>query len=257
MSAKRASKKSPGSYKTRFYREWLDKSDLIRQTVQVQETDLSIHSTVAVADQARELIIAFRLQLETYINSHHQFLTSLTPLTMDPLAPPIIKEMMKASQLAGVGPMASVAGAMSEGIGKHLVDGGCSEIMIENGGDLYLQRQRDVTVAVYAGESPLSNKVAIKIEKNRFPCGVCTSSGAIGHSLSMGVADSVTVVAKSTPLADAAATRLGNEIRQAENMRGHMEAALELARTIEGVDGALIICNEMMGAVGDVELVQL
>ena len=89
------------------------------------------------------------------------------------------------------------------------------------------------------------------------PWGICTSSGTIGHSLSMGEADSVTVVARSTYLADAVATRLGNEVGSAANGKESVNRALKLAQEIEGVTGVVVICGELLGAVGDVKLVKL
>ena len=102
---------------------------------------------------------------------------------------------------------------------------------MENGGDLFVARNQACTVAVYAGESPLSGKLAIGLQPDQMNCGVCCSSGTIGHSLSLGNADAVVVVAPST--------------------------AFELAGKIDGLSGVLIISGDRLGAWGDIELVQL
>jgi ApbE superfamily uncharacterized protein (UPF0280 family) len=152
--------------------------------------------------------------------------------------------------------MAAVAGTIAEYVGKGLMAQGQPEVMVENGGDVFLCRNQDCSAAIFAGESPLSYKVGIQIKKEQMPLGVCTSSGTVGHSLSLGEADSVTVLARSTALADAAATRLGNEVGHVRGGKEGVAQALEAAAGIEGIVGVVVICGELMGAAGDVELVE-
>ena len=123
----------------------------------------------------------------------------------------------------------------------------------ENGGDIFLQRNQECLTAIYAGESPLSNRIGLRITADTMPIGICTSSGSIGHSLSFGLADSVTVLAHDTALADTAATRLGNELKADEDM-AH---TLEVAQQIPDLLGVVVVKNETLGAWGDVELVKL
>jgi ApbE superfamily uncharacterized protein (UPF0280 family) len=53
--------------------------------------------------------------------------------------------------MASVGPMAAVAGAVAEFVCKGLIDEGYNEVIVENGGDIYLQRSTDCIIAVFAG----------------------------------------------------------------------------------------------------------
>ncbi|WP_457577726.1 UPF0280 family protein [Desulfomarina sp.] len=195
--------------------------------------------------------------MESYIAEHPIFLNSLVPLPPDDLAPPLIREMLYAAGKAGVGPMAAVAGVIAEYVGKGLMKNGCSQVMVENGGDLFLHRITECRVAIYAGESPLSNRVGIRLSPREMPLGICTSSGTVGHSLSFGNADSVTVVSRSTPLADAVATRLGNEVTGQGRGDGGVKKVLETGLAIEGVLGVVVICDKLMGAAGQVELIKL
>ncbi len=206
-----------------------------------------------VSTAATHLVIQYRVQLENYLRTNPGFLGALRPLGRDPLAPALVKSMMAAGQDADVGPMAAVAGAMAEYVGRGLLAAGCKEIIIENGGDIFLARRQECLSAIFAGESPLSYKLGLRIEAGRMPLGICTSSGTVGHSLSFGQADSVTVISPSTPRADAAATRLGNELKD-ENDIDH---CLEVARNINGISGVVVIKNEKLGVWGEVELVQL
>ncbi|MBT8360341.1 MAG: UPF0280 family protein [Desulfobacterales bacterium] len=230
----------------------------LRETfVRVKETDLHILSECDVTKPAGELTLTFRLQVEHYIEAFPEFALSRAPLSDDKLAVPIIRDMIAAGRNADVGPMAAVAGAISEYVGKGLIDRGCKEIIIENGGDIFLQRSRDCTIAVFAGDSPLSNRVGLQISSSRMPLGICTSSGTVGHSMSLGSADSVTVLAASAVMADAAATRLGNEVGTGNNKKDGINRALDVAGRLPDIRGALVICGEVMGAVGEVELVPL
>ena len=253
--------KDPESYRTRSYRQFPDQAELVATQVRVQETDLHILATKITTfdlkERATELVIQYRLQLEHYIVKHPLFLATLDPLPMDFLAPPLVREMLAAAQKAGVGPMAAVAGGIAEFVGRALAAEGAREIIVENGGDLYVQRLKECSVAIFAGQSPLSYKVGLRLFPSRMPVGVCTSSGSVGHSLSFGRADAAVVVARSTALADAAATRIGNEVKATLSATAGVERALAKAREIEGIEGAVVICGEVMGAMGAVELVRL
>ncbi len=256
LSGTSAGKKAPESYVDRKYRALAAGNMLVSSFVQVSETDLHILAESNVEEQSKELILEARLQIERYIHKHPVFMTALSPLPDDPLAPPIVADMLHAGQKAGVGPMAAVAGAVAGFVGRRLIASGVQEVLVENGGDIYLHRKTDCTVGIFAGESPLSYNIGIRIAKDSLPCGVCTSSGTVGHSLSFGIADSVTVVADSIALADAAATRLGNEVGRTEDRTAAIQHALECAGQIENIRGVVIICDELMGAAGDIELVR-
>jgi ApbE superfamily uncharacterized protein (UPF0280 family) len=242
---------APASYRQRTYRHAVQAAGLVASFVTVRETDLHILAATRVEDQAYDAVYRYRNQLENYLARRPEFLTALAPLPSDPLAPPIVREMLTAARAAGVGPMAAVAGAIAEFVGKELLAAGTAEIIIENGGDIFLHRSRECLVSIFAGQSPLSQRVGIRVPVAQMPLGVCTSSGAVGHSLSLGKADSVTVLARSTPLADAVATRLGNEV----STQGDIQRALETVQSFSDILGAVIILGNRLGAWGAVDLV--
>jgi len=207
-------KKPPESYRQRSYRQQVGDAKLLSCQVQVRETDLQILAPVEVRETALQLVIQYRNQLENYLPRRPQFLESLTPLPDDPTAPPLVRAMLQAGLITEVGPMAAVAGVIAEFVGRDLLKlPGCDEVVVENGGDIFLSRKQDCTIAIFAGPSPLSNRVGLKLRAEQMPCGVCTSSATVGHSLSLGRADAVTVMAAAAALADAAATRIGNTVK--------------------------------------------
>ena len=229
-------------YVQRTYRNFVAGNSLTPFHICEDQTDLFILADQDLTKQAKDSVYLYRHHLKNYIRSHPLFLTSLQPLPEDPLAPPIVHAMLKAGRCAGVGPMAAVAGAMAEAVGYDLVKDS-SNVIIENGGDIYLKSTREVNIAIFAGHSPLSYQIALKINAEETPLGICTSSATVGHSLSFGIADAVCVKAKSAALADAAATAIGNSIHKANEIK----KALEGGKNIPGVLGVLIICRKIYG----------
>jgi ApbE superfamily uncharacterized protein (UPF0280 family) len=148
--------------------------------------------------------------------------------------------------------MATVAGAMADFVSRDLLMLS-KQVIVENGGDIYLASSRERTIGIYAGESPLSLKIGIVISPDETPLGVCTSSGTVGPSLSFGRANAVCILSKSSALADAAATAVGNVVKEKKDV----SSGLGRAREIDGVWGTLIIVEEKMGVWGRIKLTRL
>jgi ApbE superfamily uncharacterized protein (UPF0280 family) len=239
-------------YEERTYRNLVKTDDLVTFEVIVKETDLLIRAAKDISREARESVLKYRHQIETYIERNPPFQGSLSPLRDDPYAPGIIREMIRTSQVAQVGPMAAVAGAMAESVSRDLLELS-QEVIVENGGDIYLATSRERTIGIYAGTSPLSLKLGILIEPEDSPLGICTSSGTVGHSLSFGKADAVCILSKSAALADAAATAVGNRVQEGKDI----DRGLEKGKEIEGVLGTLIIVGEKVGVWGNITLTKL
>lgn len=215
-----------------------------------EQTDLFIQADQDLTNNAAASVHHYRTHLKYYMQSHPEFVTSFRPLPEDDLAPPIVKAMLKASRYAGVGPLAAVAGAVAEFVGRDLMNSS-SQVVVENGGDIFLNASQELNIAVFAGDSPLSYQIAVRIKPGDTPLGICTSSGTVGHSISFGKADAVCVKAKSAALADAAATAIGNRVRN----KADIKHALESGALIQGVLGILIILEKQMGVIGDMELI--
>jgi len=236
-------------YEPRTYRHWIKDNGLVSFNVTVKETDLQIQASKNLERETQKLVIKHRDELEGYIRNHPSFLTALVPLPSDADAPDIIRLMIESAQKAGVGPMAAVAGAISEVVGTELSTRS-SEIIIENGGDIYLNTKEKKVVGIYAGKSPLTGKINLEVDGNDTPLGICTSSGTVGHSLSYGKADAVVTLSKSATLADAVATAIGNIIKRSEDI----PEGIKLAENIEGIAGLLIIKDDNIGLWGKVRI---
>ena len=233
----------------RTYRHWIEGRDLIPFSVTVKETDLYIRATSNLQRKAQRLVLKYRHRLEKYIEQNPAFLTSLEPIPVSKHAPRIVQEMIEAARKVGIGPMAAVAGAIAEFVGRELLDFS-PEVIVENGGDIYLKSLTKRTVGIFAGKSSLTGKIGLEINAQDTPLGICTSSGTVGHSLSYGEADAVVVLSPSATLADAAATAIGNRVSQA----GDITSAVEFGKSISGLRGVIIIKDDNMGVWGEVKL---
>lgn len=239
-------------YEPRTYRHWIKGTGLTCYNATVQETDLQICTSRNLRRDTLKAVRRCRSEVESYIAAHPRFLTSLEPLPVDSDAPAIVRAMQEAALAAGVGPMAAVAGAVAECVGRELL-ALSSEVIVENGGDIFLKSSQVRHIGIYAGSSPFTGRLSLEIAPADTPCGVCTSSGTVGHSLSFGRADAVIVVAASTPLADAAATAICNRIKAKNDIKAEIERSQEIA----GVRGAVAVMGGSIGAWGDITLVPL
>jgi ApbE superfamily uncharacterized protein (UPF0280 family) len=238
-------------YQPRTYRNWVKNKDLVSFNVIVEETDCYISSASNLTGKARRLIQKYRSHLKKYIAANPLFLTTLEPFAAEADAPLIVKAMCAAGKQASVGPMASVAGAIAHFVGEEL-SAFSQDVIIENGGDIYLRSTKNRLIGIYAGHSSLSGKLGIEIQAKDTPLGISTSSGTVGHSLSFGKADAVVVLADTAVLSDAVATQIGNLIiTPADIPRGIAKAQL-----INGVRGTVIIQGEEMGVWGDIQLLR-
>lgn len=239
-------------YEPRWYRNIVDSERFTTFQVEWLETDLWVAINISSFEPAippfiLEQIKALRHILDDYIRGNEQLLHSLLPIQDDIAAPLEIRRLISASSIAGIGPMSAVAGLFSEVIGKAVIKQfNIQEIIVENGGDLFISIKKNIDILVYAGNSPLSNNIAVTIPCELSPLGLCTSSGTVGHSLSFGKADAVMIACKDTAIADSLATRFGNEVKKTDDI----ESALKLADSFKEILSVLIIIEDKIGIRG-------
>ncbi len=227
-------------------------SDLLCWNTQHKQTELFVCAKNKYEYLTHKKVVELYKILEKYIRLHPQFLKSFEPVEPQINAPLVVKDMCSASKMAGVGPMAAVAGAFAAHVGFALLKK-TQQCIVENGGDIFIKSDSPKTVAIYAGKSALSMKIGIIVNSGWAPVSVCTSSATVGHSVSLGKSDAAVVLSHNACLADACATRLGNEIKTAADIK----RALELITAIKGVIGAVAIAGGDCGASGNIQLEQL
>lgn len=231
-----------------FYRDTEITSRWKTGRVKIETSDLYIRSSVDILSLAEHTCRQLREQIRSHIMLQPEFLSTLKPLKRITDVQDIVERMYDASDAAQVGPMAAVAGAIAEGTGIACLPLS-DEIIIENGGDIWMSVKEPVLISIYSGRSGFNNGLCIKVYPEDTPMGLCTSSGTVGHSLSFGNADSVSILSNNASLADAVATAAGN-IVQSEN---DLIDAADFALSIPGIFGALIIKGDKLAVKGKVE----
>lgn len=191
-------------------------------------------------------IIRQRTILEEYIVRQPEFKTSLVPLRPLQDAPEIAMRMCRAAMDVGVGPMAAVAGAIAQCAAEAAVHEGDEDVIVENGGDIFMVVSNLLSIGIHAGPQSPFNGLAFRVEPDDTPLAICSSSSMMGHSMSMGACDLATVVAKDAALADAAATLAANLVATPEDLEP--TAARILA--VPGVLGVLLVKSDKMAIQG-------
>lgn len=191
-------------------------------------------------------IIRQRKILEDYIAAYPEFQTSFEPIDLLADAPPSAQQMACAADRVGVGPMAAVAGTMAQLAAQAGIKAGADEVIVENGGDIYLQASEPVVIELFAGSDRLPRRLGFSLKPEDTPISICSSSGRMGHSTSLGQCDLATVVSKDAALADAAATQAANLVRTTQDV----EPTLNRITAINGVDGVLIVKDAQIGMAG-------
>lgn len=234
-------------YEERLYRGLIEPPGLDCYNVKEGESDLYVCTRGVLSEAAARSLSAHREALELYLRTHASFGTSYVPVPAVTGAPGIVHAMARAARQFGVGPMAAVAGAVADCVGTDLLEQS-PDVIVENGGDIFMAGGRRRRARVFAGRGRAA--VDVVVEDTPQGVGLCTSSAGVGPSVSLGVADAVTVLAGTAADADAAATALANSVRSADDIG----AALDSASENPLIRGAVIVMGEVLGAWGEIEI---
>ncbi|MFC2170025.1 UPF0280 family protein [Acidobacteriota bacterium] len=218
-----------------------------KHKLKIKETITNIFCDEGFLPAAKQEILLQRRYLEDYIQENPSFRLALEPYEVSPDAPEIIKRMANSAAKAGVGPMASVAGAIAEYAVKAMVDAGAAHAVVDNGGDIAMFLNHPIVVGIYAGESEIDN-LGLRFIPEGVISGICTSSATVGPSLSFGKADAAVVLSKDVIFADAVATSLGNAITQKNQKL--IEKAMD-SHMMENIEGLIVLVEDIVGMCGE------
>ncbi len=232
----------------RTYRHYVS-DKLLNYEVSYKETDLLVSVCKDMKFEIFEYIRNLRARLERYIEKNNNFLTSLTPIKLDKKAPEIARDMIKASAVADVGPMACVAGAFAQYTGEFILKQ-CKECIVENGGDIFLKLNKEPVIGIYTTNKYYKDKLKILLEKSNKPYGICSSSAKIGPSLSKGRADLAVIIAEDAIVADGLATKTANMIKAKDDIQKTIEFVKQ-----KNVLGCLFVKDDAMGIWGNLSIV--
>lgn len=245
-----------GDFQARTYRTQFNTERFKGFIVTHFETDLWIGvSPTSFDEKMKDIALAkmksLRKKFDDYITAEPFFKKSLKPFQPTEAAPNEALEMADAAEKAGIGPMSTVAGLFAREIGEEILKNfSVEELVIENGGDIYVQLKNELVLSVFAGESILSEQIGLVIPAGNKKLGICTSAGTVGPSLSYGLADAVVVVCEDILLADAFATALGNKVKSPD----HVEKVIKQAEKYTEIQSLLIICEDKIGVKGESEI---
>ncbi|MBU1121093.1 MAG: UPF0280 family protein [Candidatus Omnitrophota bacterium] len=241
-------------YEERVYRNHI--LSKFREEVSYKESDLLISADKQLDNRvSRNILTKYYNEIEDYIKDNSSFFTALSPVSAKETAPDIIKNMAACARVTGIGPFSAVAGAIAFYVGSELLQFG-SELIIENGGDIFLKINEDKRIGVYLGEGFYSSKdpaveeISLIIKKREDAFGIASSSSSIGHSLNFGKAQLVTVIARNSIIADGFATALSNRIKKETDV----SAVLEIAKDNSLIDAIVIAFEGKLYLWGDIEL---
>lgn len=201
-------------------------------------------------DAAISAIRIHRMELETYIALHPGFRYALNPVPVETEAPRIVRLMAQSTTPFDVGPMAAVAGVLADLAVEAMLGAGARIAFVENGGEISVSSDESFTIGLYAGGNALSDRVGFQIDPSECPIGIATSSATVGHAISFGEADAVTVFADTSGIADAAATAICNMVRGRDveaSVRSGLESAEKIGNIIRGV---IVVRGKYVGSVG-------
>ena len=243
-------------YKERSYRSRFSGDERHWFCVKFLESDLWIgvdsgSYRASMEQDIYAMLVDLRRTMDAYLLMDPGYKAALVPYEAGLEAPTLLKDMSRVSYRTGIGPMSAVAGAVALRVADFIKSKfNVKEVIVENGGDIYADANSDMDISVFAGQSPLSEKVGLHIPAAAFPCGICTSSGTVGPSLSLGRADAMMIVCRDVLLADSYATAMANRIQTVNDL----QPVIDRIQTIPDILGALAVKDDRLAVCGLYEL---
>ena len=115
------------------------------------------------------MLVELRRTMDAYLLVDPMYKAALMPYDAGVEAPAILKEMSRVSHKTGIGPMSAVAGAVAKYVADFIKSRfAVKEVIVENGGDIYAEAGSDMDISVFAGKSPLSERVGLHIPATAF-----------------------------------------------------------------------------------------
>jgi ApbE superfamily uncharacterized protein (UPF0280 family) len=151
--------------------------------------------------------------------------------------------MVAAARLAGVGPMYSFQGAVTDHVGRFLARE-VDEVTVSCSGDYFIlsRRRQKLTVS----RRTKGSTVAVVVPPSKRGIGISMTAGRGRASV-----DGLAVLADSCMLADAAAAGVQAILPKDNGFVG----ALAYLKQVRGVLGGVVVMDERIGVAGGVEIV--
>jgi ApbE superfamily uncharacterized protein (UPF0280 family) len=210
--------------------------------IQVQDMTLHIQAGTDFNEESRAAALSFWEQLHAYTLRNPDVGSSKRPIEVPEDAPHIVREIVAAARQAGVGPMYSFQGAVTDHVGRYLARE-VDEVTVNCGGDYFiLGRRRQKLTVLRRGNG---SAVAVVVPPSKQGVGISMTVGR-GHTS----VDGLAVLADSCALADAAAAGVQAILPKENGFAG----ALAYLKRVPGVLGGVVVVGDRIGLAGSLEL---
>lgn len=216
----------------------------MRRLVRYKESIVNVVCDDGLEKVAFDAMMEARFSVESKIGEDPFFGITYDPYPPSPGDDVTVRRMCAASMVAGVGPMAGVAGAVALCMAERLVEAGSSHAVVENGGDIAFYSPEPRLVGIFA-DHPVFRDMAYTVSSDHI-IGICSSSRTVGPSVSLGASSISTVFSDDVVLADCCATALGNLVKDEDALRG----AVEKVGAMPGVTGCMACCRDKVAMYG-------
>jgi hypothetical protein len=226
----------------------------IKHSYQIQFSDGVLVSNkkgsfqIAINQLEQDLV-----ELNSFVSIHPEWKESYKPYisTNSSQKNSVMAAMEKSVEFCNVGPMAAVAGALADRMKLKMLENHDVHIaVVENGGEISINSSEEIIIALIVLSSSLHSKLGFRYKGDQTDLGVATSSATFGHADSLGEADAVVVFAPSAALADAAATRICNEVK-GQNPNQAIQNGIEAFREIPDLYGVFIVKGDLTARYGE------
>jgi ApbE superfamily uncharacterized protein (UPF0280 family) len=215
--------------------------------VPVQDLTLRISAAEEMYEEARAAGMHFWEQIQSYAIRNPSFRSSKRPISVPETAPAIVRQMAEQSGLAGVGPMFTFRGALTEFVGRKIAEA-VHEVTVGCGEDHFVITRRRARLALGPSSRSRHEGMALVVKPELGPQGIYA---ALTRSpMRSGEVDGLVVVARSCILADAAGAAATAILSRPNSLR----TALTYLQRLPGVHGAMVIRGERIGVAGALEL---
>lgn len=215
--------------------------------VPVQDLTLRIVAAEEMYEEARAAGMHFWEQIQSYAIRDPAFRSSKRPIEVPDSAPDIVRQMVEQSAIAGVGPMFTFRGALTEFVGRKIAEAS-SEVAITCGDDHFVITRRRARLALGRSVKGQDHRLAIVVRPEVGPQGIFAAMES--SPMRAESAGGLVVAARSCILADAAGAGATAILSKPNSLR----AALTYLRRLPGVHGAMVIRGDRIGVAGALEL---
>jgi hypothetical protein len=227
---------------------------VLSKRYEIKETKGIVYGTdAAVLDLAISEMRRARKELDDFVRDFPEFKIMFDPWRWEVpgAVPQVVQRMIDATEIFDVGPMAAVAGALLDEVHDAVFSKeGQVDFLMEDGGEIRIDAGSEFVIGLYAGRSGIGARLGFVIPpRSETFAGVATSSATVGHAISFGNADAVTIFSTNAALADAAATAICNST-QAEDEVEAIQQAIDAAKQYPEIKGVFIARGGHVGSNG-------